>query len=78
MTLKLTANFETLKRACVNGDLALMECQVKATGKVVEVVCAMYEEEDGMVSAIPIAQMYDENPYDILNPPNPEGGFDEN
>ena len=76
MTLKLTENFETLKRACTNGDLALLECQEKATGKVVEVVCAMFKDEEDMICAVPLAQMYDENPFELLNPPAADGDFD--
>ncbi len=67
-------NFETLRRAVVQGDAALLECQVAATGEVVAVVCAANRLPDGF-EFVPIATMIAGNPYEILNPPNPEGGF---
>ena len=39
-------NFETLKKAAVNGDLALMECTDKNTGKKVNVICAVQWENE--------------------------------
>jgi hypothetical protein len=68
-------NFETLRRAVFQGDAALMECQVAATGEVVAVVCAVNRLPNGDVEFVPIATMFAGNPYEMLNPPNPEGGF---
>ena len=62
-------NFETLRRACKNDDLALVDCQDKTTGKPVRVLCAMQTEDDGEISMIPLARLFDGNPYDELNPP---------
>jgi hypothetical protein len=65
-------NFETLQKAADNGDLALMECTDRKTGQIVNVVCAVErhpetpEEEYHM---IPLAKMFDGNPYEELNPP---------
>ena len=69
------ANFDTLIRAAKHSDLALVECQDKTTRQPVYVACAMQREPDGEISMIPIARMFDGNPYDELNPPNPDGGF---
>lgn len=62
------ANLETLIRAAKNGDLALVECKDKATGKIVVAVCAI-GHSNGEYSITPIAKMFDGNPYEELNPP---------
>lgn len=67
-------NFETLRRACMNKDLALLECQDKKTKEIVIVVCAI--GQDGEESVItPLARMFDGNPYEEINPPDTKGGF---
>ncbi len=68
-------NFDTLQRAFRSGDAALMECQLAATGENVAVICAANREGDGEVEFTPFAMLFNENPYDLLNPPNPDGGF---
>ena len=67
-------NFETLQEAFVNGDVALMECQLKSTGEPVAVVVAVNREGDEF-SFVPFAMMFNGNPYEQLNPPNPDCGF---
>ena len=52
-----------------------MECQLAATGEPVAVVCAANRQGDGEVEFAPFAMLFDGNPYEMLNPPNPEGGF---
>ena len=73
------ANFDMLKRACENGDLALVDCQLIETGKSVAVVCAV-NKPDGTSDSygiIPIAMMFDGDPYELLNPPSVEtSGYD--
>lgn len=66
-------NFETLKRAAAAGDLALLSCQDKATGKHVAVLTAVYQDEDGQYCMVPLAKLFDGDPYQELNPPNPDG-----
>jgi|SRR6185436_3179841 len=72
-------NFDTLIKAARNGDLALVECFDKRLGKPVAVVCAVSLVKEGDIEGkyefLPFATMFDDNPYDILLPPNPEGGF---
>jgi hypothetical protein len=68
-------NFATLERASAAGDLALIDCQDKATGQPVRVIAAMQREADGDITIVPLARMFDGNPYDELNPPNPDGGY---
>lgn len=67
-------NLNTILRAAKAGRLALMECQDKHTGKPCAVICAVSDDGDGVLM-VPIARIYDDNPYDHLNPPNPDGGF---
>ena len=69
------ANFDTLRQAFLAGDAALMECQLAATGEPVAVVCAANRHDDGSVEFAPFAMLFDGNPYEMLNPPKPEGGF---
>jgi hypothetical protein len=68
-------NFETLRRAIVAGDAALMECQLAATGEVVAVVCAANRLSEGGAEFVPLATLFSGNPYTTVNPPNPDGGF---
>lgn len=69
-------NFETLKLAFSNGDVALMECQNKETKKNVYVLCAMgYDPVTEEYIPMPFAKLFDGNPFEELNPPNPDGGF---
>lgn len=68
---------DTIYRAAREGDLALMECQDAKTGKPVAVVVAVNQPGDkgGEYSMVPLARLFDGNPYTLLNPPKPEGGF---
>lgn len=73
---KQRKNFETLRRAFLNGDVALLECQLKSTGEPVPVIVTV-AKVDGEYEFTPFAVMFTENPYDLLNPPCPEGGFEQ-
>jgi ssDNA-binding Zn-finger/Zn-ribbon topoisomerase 1 len=61
------ANFETLKRACKNGDLALMQCRWKKTDSPVAVICAV-ERLDGGNDFKPMGMMFVANPYELVVP----------
>ena len=61
-------NLETLISAAKNGDLALMECRDKQTDKPVITICAVQKDSE-VFEFIPLAKMFDGNPYDELNPP---------
>lgn len=69
------ANFDTLQQAFAAGDVALMECQLAATGEEVAVICAANRQEDGGIEFAPFAMLFNDNPYRLVNPPNPDGGF---
>jgi hypothetical protein len=68
-------NFDTLRQAFAAGDVALMECQLVATGEPVAVICAANRQADGGIEFAPFAMMFQDNPYEMLNPPNSGGGF---
>ncbi len=68
-------NFDTLRQAFLAGDAALMECELTATGEAVAVLCAANRLADGGVEFVPFAMLFNNNPYEMLNPPNPDGGF---
>ncbi|NLF73210.1 MAG: hypothetical protein GX575_29590 [Candidatus Anammoximicrobium sp.] len=68
-------NFDTLRRAMLAGDAALLECQSVATGSPVAVVCAANRLAGGSAEFVPLAVLFADNPYRAINPPNPDGGF---
>ncbi len=65
-------NFERLSEAFRNGDVALMECQVAETGRQVPVICAVNPHDDGSRSLVPFAQLFNDNPYLLINPTHPD------
>jgi hypothetical protein len=75
LTTSQKKNFNTLRRAFRAGDAALMECQLAATGEPVAVVCAANRLPDKSVEFLPFAMFFPDDPYRILNPANPDGGF---
>ena len=68
-------NFDTLRKAFIAGEAALLECQLVATGQVVPVVCAVNHLPKREVEFVPLAMLFHDNPYQLVNPPNPDGGF---
>ncbi|MCY2989346.1 MAG: DUF6117 family protein [Planctomycetota bacterium] len=68
-------NFDMLRRAILAGDAALMECQLAATGEPVAVICAANRLADDGTQFVPFAMLFSGNPYEAINPPNPDGGF---
>ncbi|MDD1637413.1 MAG: DUF6117 family protein [Methylococcaceae bacterium] len=68
------ANFETLCRAIKDGNAVLLECFDHKTNKPVAVVCAVNYDASGGASFVPLATLFDENPYERLDPPEPGSG----
>jgi hypothetical protein len=66
-------NFETLRRAVKNGDAALMDCRLRETGESVAVICAV--NSGGDYEFIPLARLFDDDPYQLLDPPDSGGGY---
>ncbi len=68
------ANLETIIRAATEGALGLVECELRATGEKVAVLTA-FGKDGEEVTLSPFAVLFNGNPYEMLNPPNPDGGF---
>ena len=67
-------NFETLKKAFEKGDVCLVECKDKKTGAYVATICAAEWDpqpvgEEPEVTFIPLAKLFEGNPYDELLDP---------
>lgn len=74
LTPGVVANFNTLQRASRAGDLALLDCQDRATGQPVSVIAAIrWDGREYLIT--PLARLFDGDPYAELNSPNPEGGY---
>jgi Family of unknown function (DUF6117) len=69
------ANLETLIRAAKAGRLVLLDCQEKSTSKPVTVLACVSDAPNGEFDLIPFARLFDGNPYEELNPPNPDGEY---
>ena len=52
------ANFKTLRQAFDNGDVALMECQLAATGESVAAICAANCLPNGEVEFVPFGMLF--------------------
>lgn len=61
-------NFETLKRAFLDGKVCLMDCVLNATGEHVAVICAASPVGDE-IRFTPFAMFFNDNPYELLTPP---------
>ncbi len=61
-------NFNILQHAFDAGDAWLLECREQATGKPVYVVCAVNRVGEEF-ELVPFAQLFDDNPYERLSPP---------
>ena len=74
LTKSSKANFRTLQDACRAGRLALLDCQDPKTGESIPVIVAV--NFDGKeYTFVPLAKMFMGNPYDELNPPRSDGGY---
>lgn len=67
------ANFKTLSTAFANKHTGLIECTDAVTGKPVMVICAFsHDSATGEVITVPLAKLFDGNPYEELVPPTME------
>ena len=62
-------NFDTLRRAALSNDLALMDCRHRDTGEPIAVLCAANRLSRGEIDFVPLAMLFNNNPYDFLVPP---------
>ncbi|HMS56826.1 MAG TPA: DUF6117 family protein [Fimbriimonadaceae bacterium] len=68
-------NFNTLCRAFGRGHVALLEVQRRADEAVVAAICAVARNGDEFLFT-PFAILVEGNPFELFNPPVPEGGFE--
>jgi len=71
-------NFQTLVEAIKDGNVCLVECKEAATGDPVMVICAINKYNDLSVfqpqyEMVPLAKLFNGNPYKELMPPEIEG-----
>lgn len=64
-------NFDTMLRAAANGHLALLECKDARTGEPVYTVVMVSRRGDEF-EFVPVARMFEGNPYDHVIPPSPD------
>ena len=75
LSTAVKTNFEMLRQAFENGDVALMECTRLRDMKKVPVLCAVqHPDNTGAVEFVPFAEMVagEKNPYDLYVPPRDE------
>lgn len=61
-------NFNILHRAFDDGAACLLECQERATGKPIYVICAVTHRGEHF-ELVPFAALFNDNPYELLSPP---------
>ena len=66
--MHVQANFDTLCRAALDGNLALMECTDAVTGEPRYVICAVGRNGTNFVFT-PFGHLADGNPFDAYVPP---------
>ena len=67
-------NLDTLSRAFAAHQTAVVECRRRSDGQTVAMLCAV--GFDGKNYGItPFAEMVNGNPFEMYDPPNPDGGF---
>jgi len=71
---KHAADLVTIVKAAKAGHLTLVEGRIKATGEIVAMICAV-GYMDGEYVITPFAHLHNGNPYDVYDPPAPNGGF---
>lgn len=57
-------NFETLQVAIQEGDACILETYERLSGKPAVLVCATFEDNEQGVNFVPLARMFDGNPYE--------------
>ena len=69
-------NLDMLAAAFGNRDIALIECQVIATGETVLVICAVNRHPGGRMDLVPFAELFRGDQYERFSPRRSDGdGF---
>lgn len=66
------ANFDMLKRACLAGDLGLVEMKDAKTGEYRAVLTAVVTGDDGITTMTPFGHLFLRNGYEEYIPPTGE------
>lgn len=66
--------FEMLRDAVKRERAALMDCQDVKSGESVAVICLVNSVGEE-IELVPIARLFNGNPYEEVNPPNIQGGY---
>lgn len=64
-------NFRNMVKAAKADRLALLECAEVGTGKPVATIVFVNRERSGDFEFVPVARMFDGNPFEQLIPPDP-------
>lgn len=71
------ANFETIKAACENEDLCIIDSQRVSDGVTVVLLAAhRFNPAEGMHEIVPLAEMIDGDPFKLYRGPTPGGGYE--
>ena len=70
----MKTNFETLKRAAINGDLALVDCFDVITGESLGCIYAI-NRENNEYEMVPLAIMPYQSLYERVLPPKENGAY---
>jgi hypothetical protein len=68
-------NYATLAKAIKADDFAMIQCLDVVTKQRVAVVCATYTDEQGQINLVPLAKMFDGNPYELTVFPTAGGTY---
>lgn len=68
-------NFQTLIDAIKNDQVCIMDCKLRETGEPVATICVINETAGGEIEMVPFAAFFNGNPFELLSPPNPAGGY---
>jgi uncharacterized protein DUF6117 len=68
----IKSNFHTLGKAFEKGDIALLECHDRNTGKPAYAICAInilrQADREPEIEMVPIGLMFNSDPYEMLIP----------
>lgn len=64
-------NFQNMVKAAKADRLALLECADIKTGAPVATIVFVNREKNGDFEFIPVARLFDSNPFEQLIPPDP-------
>ena len=69
-------NLETLSEAFERDDVAILEARRRSDGETVALLVAVGWDADTEEYAMtPFAEMVNGNPFELYDPPSPDGGF---